>query len=72
MLNLYDHQSKQCNEMSVPEKREKLRKQGRCVVCFGTRHVAKDCPTKGTLGETELTDIMTEAFVPMMEMNCQK
>lgn len=48
--------------MSVPEKREKLRKQGRCVVCFGTRHVAKDCPTKGTSGETNLTDIMTEAF----------
>ncbi len=43
----YDHMSKHCNEMSVSEKREKLKKQGRCFVCFGTRHVAKDCRTKG-------------------------
>ena len=31
----FDHMSKRCNEMSVPEKREKLKKQGRC---FGLSH----------------------------------
>ena len=42
-----NHQSKHCHEMSVPEKKEKLKNQGRCFVCFGTRHVAKDCRTRG-------------------------
>lgn len=41
------HMSKRCNEMSVPEKKEKLKKLGRCFVCFGTRHVARGCRTKG-------------------------
>lgn len=29
------------------KKREKLKRQCRCFVCFGTRHVPKDCRTKG-------------------------
>lgn len=37
---------KTAKKKSVSEKREKLKEKVRCFICFGTRHMAKDCRTK--------------------------
>ncbi|GFR27526.1 uncharacterized protein TNCT_584981 [Trichonephila clavata] len=44
----YEHDSISCKVLSIPEKREKLRKEGRCYVCFRKFHVSSKCKFKLT------------------------
>ncbi|GFR28928.1 uncharacterized protein TNCT_280981 [Trichonephila clavata] len=44
----YEHDSISCKFISIPEKREKLRKEGRCYVCFRKFHVSSKCKFKLT------------------------
>ncbi|GFR04375.1 uncharacterized protein TNCT_199721, partial [Trichonephila clavata] len=44
----YEHDSISCKVLSVSEKREKLRKEGRCYVCFRKFHVSSKCKFKLT------------------------
>lgn len=37
------HISEKCQDLSIPEKREKLRKEGRCFVCFRKFHISAKC-----------------------------
>ena len=42
-----DHRSPDCNESTVDIRREKLRRLGRCFVCLGPRHIARNCRAHG-------------------------
>lgn len=44
-----NHKPEHCPDNSVAARKEKLRKQGRCYVCLGQRHIAKFCRVKGVL-----------------------
>lgn len=41
-----NHQPEHCPDSSVPARKEKLRKLGRCYVCLGPKHIAKFCKVK--------------------------
>lgn len=42
-----NHRSKNCTELTLEMRREKLRKEGKCFVCLGSRHIARNCKTQG-------------------------
>lgn len=42
-----DHRSSECNESTVDVRREKLKRLGRCFVCLGPRHIARNCRAQG-------------------------
>lgn len=42
-----DHKSNECNMETIEEKKKKLKRQGRCLVCLGTRHIARKCRAQG-------------------------
>lgn len=42
-----DHKSHECRESSVDVRREKLKRLGRCFVCLGPRHIARNCRAHG-------------------------
>lgn len=41
-----DHKSSVCTAKSAKEKHEILRRDGRCYICLGPRHLAKNCKRK--------------------------
>ena len=41
-----DHKSEHCPTYSITERKEKIKKMGRCFVCLGQRHIAKTCKVK--------------------------
>lgn len=45
--NSDNHKPEHCQDNSVSAHKEKLRKQGRCYVCLGPKHIAKFCRGKG-------------------------
>lgn len=42
-----DHKSSECTEFTVDIRREKLKRFGRCFICLGPRHVARNCRAQG-------------------------
>jgi len=38
-----DHKSSECTEFTVDIRRDKLKRFGRCFVCLGPRHIARNC-----------------------------
>lgn len=47
-----EHKSEDCPYNSVPERKEKIKKMGRCFVCLGQKHIAKSCKVKDASCET--------------------
>ena len=47
----HDHKSKDCTELTVEQRREKVKRQGRCFICLGARHIARTCRTQGVTCE---------------------
>lgn len=43
-----EHEPEHCPSHNVAERREILKKTGRCFVCLGPRHIAKNCRIKDT------------------------
>lgn len=41
-----EHKSEHCPDHNVPERKDKLKKMGRCFVCLGQKHIAKFCKMK--------------------------
>lgn len=41
-----DHNSECCPDHNVAERKDKLKKMGRCFVCLGQKHIAKFCKVK--------------------------
>ena len=41
-----EHKSEHCPHNSIPERKEKIKKMGRCFVCLGQKHIAKTCKLK--------------------------
>ena len=41
-----EHKSENCPNHSIPERKEKIKKMGRCFVCLGQKHIAKNCKVK--------------------------
>ncbi|GFQ95806.1 integrase catalytic domain-containing protein [Trichonephila clavata] len=44
--NQHDHLKYNCNSVNCIQKREFLRKTGRCYLCFGQKHRSTDCNSK--------------------------
>ncbi len=41
-----EHKSEHCPDHNIPERKERLKKMGRCFVCLGQKHTAKFCKFK--------------------------
>lgn len=42
-----DHKPSECTELTVETRRETLKRTGRCFVCLGSRHLARNCRAHG-------------------------